>query len=63
MAYVRKTHDEWSVEGYHSGSWDTESYAKDRKDAQRLLREYKANCPRTAFRIVKHRVPNKPKEA
>ena len=58
MAYVRKTHDEWRIEGMCCGGWSVECYAEDAQDAKRLLREYRQNCPGTGFRIKKVRVPN-----
>ena len=57
MAYVRKTRDEYSIEGLYCGEWSTECYCEDRKDAREQLRCYRENCPDTAFRIAKHRVP------
>lgn len=66
--YVRKTHDVWIIEGYHSGKWSqeiTSPYASytDREKAKETLRAYKGAFPRTAFRIVKRRVPNEKKGA
>jgi len=58
MAYVRKTHDEYCIEGFYEGAWYLECNAEDREDAKRLLREYRENCPHTAFRIKKSRVRN-----
>lgn len=62
MAYVRKTHDEYSIEGCYDGAWWKECNAEDPADARRLLREYRENCPHTMFRIKKRRVPNAAKE-
>ena len=58
MAYVRKTHDEWSIEGLYHGEWSTECHCENGADAKRTIREYRENVPCTTFRIAKHRVPN-----
>lgn len=63
MAYARKTHDEWCVEGNYEGAWYLECNCEDAVDAKRTIREYRENCPGTAFRIKKHRVPNEQKGA
>ena len=61
--YVRKTHDEWIIEGNWGYGWDIECNAEDRADAKRLLREYEANCAGASFRIRKLRVPNEERSA
>lgn len=60
MAYVRKTHDEWWLQtdyGYGDG-FEDECCGEDRRDAMRLLREYRENAPQWPHRIKKHRVKN-----
>ncbi len=61
--YIRKTHDEWVIEGRWSFGWDMECYAEDAEDATRLLKEYRANCPGVSFRKRVIRVPNDEKGA
>ena len=58
MAYVRKTHDEYTVEGFYCGGWNTEFVAATREEARSVLRDYRRNCPDTAYRVTKHRIPN-----
>ncbi len=61
--YVRKTHDEYDIEGLYYGEWSVECTEDNVADAKRTLREYRENCPGTAFRIKKHRVPNEERSA
>lgn len=56
--YIRKTHDEWRLEGLYCGKWSLECCAEDYAEAKRLRKEYRENCPGTMFRITRHRVPN-----
>lgn len=59
MAYVRKTHDEYELEGYYreSGSWEYILTAEDWKDAKEQIKCYRENDPRP-YRIKKRRIPN-----
>lgn len=35
MAYIRKTHDEWEVQGLYSGEWETLFTEETREAAKR----------------------------
>lgn len=56
MAYVRKTQDEWEVQGYYCGCWEYVCSEETYKEAKITLSEYRANEP-YRFRVVKRRVP------
>lgn len=53
-----KMHDEWDIEGFYDGEWSVECTELTEIEARLRLREYQENCPKTAFRIVKHRISN-----
>ena len=59
MAYVRKTRDEYELEGFfrETGRWEYILTAEDFKDAKEQIKCYRENDPRP-YRITKHRVPN-----
>lgn len=50
MAYVRKTRDEFEVQGYYAGGWECVTTEDTRKEARARLKEYRENEPGTAFR-------------
>lgn len=52
---VKRTTQERVIQGLYSGTWSDETTAEDRADAKRLLAEYRANCPGTAFRCITRR--------
>lgn len=56
MAYIRKTKDEWVVEGYYSCEygWEEVYTADTRAEAISVLKDYLANEPYD-FRIIKKR--------
>lgn len=54
--YVRKTIDEYDVQQWHSGQWETVDCQPTRKEAQASKKVYRENQPEYAIRIVKHRV-------
>lgn len=60
MAYVRKTQDEWEVQGYYGSTygWERVYTATTRAEAISILADYIKNEP-YPFRIVKRRVPVK----
>lgn len=57
MAYIRKTRDEWEIQGnYGYGhGWECVNTEDTRQDAKRSVAEYRAN-ERFPFRVVKKRV-------
>lgn len=52
---VKRTMQELVIQGLYYGTWSDETTAEDRADAKRLLAEYRANCPGTAFRCITRR--------
>ena len=57
MSYIRKTKDEWQIQGYYDGEWSTECRCEERADANFLLKTYRENCPKTPFRKICARIP------
>jgi hypothetical protein len=55
MAYIRKTYDEYELEGYYYGSWEYILTAENFKDAKEQIKCYRENDSRP-YRIVKHRI-------
>lgn len=55
MAYIRKTHDEWEIQGNYGQGWECVNTEDTRQDAKRSYKEYIAN-ERVPFRVVKKRV-------
>lgn len=58
MPYIRKTQDEFEIQGYYSPQYGFEMVtAEDNwKDAKATRKEYRENEPGVSFRIVKKRV-------
>ena len=56
---TRKTIDSYDIEGLYYGEWSVECSAGTYREAKRTLKEYRDNCPQTAFRI-KHRLEKNP---
>lgn len=57
MTYIRKTHDEYEVQGNYGEGWDLETVEMTWKEAKTQLKCYRENgCGE--YRIVKKRVPN-----
>lgn len=54
--YVRKTYDEYEIQGYWAGEWELETTELTYKAAKENLNLYKENQPEVAHRIIKHRV-------
>ncbi len=54
--YVRKTRDEYEVEGNYGYGWEAVTCEDTRSEARARLREYRANDPGTPYRLVYHRV-------
>jgi len=55
MAYIRKTRDEWEIQGNYGFGWECVNTETTRKDANRSYKEYISN-ERVPFRVVKKRV-------
>ncbi len=55
--YIRKTKDEYHVQGYYTGEYryETVCVAETYKEAKILLKEYNENEPMYPHRIVKKR--------
>lgn len=56
MAYVRKTTDEWEIQGFYCGSWEMVTTEETRQGAKQRLKEYRENEPKTQFRSKHKRV-------
>lgn len=57
VGYVRKTRDEWVIEGNYGYGWDEVCAEDSRREAVARLREYRENEPRYAHRVRLTRVP------
>lgn len=57
MAARRKMTSEWVVQGNYGQGWEDENYETTRVDGKRSLREYRANMPGYAHRLIVRRVP------
>lgn len=58
MAYVRKTRDEYEVQGYFCPEcgWEIVACDETKREALNTLRDYRVNDPGHAYRIRKIRV-------
>jgi len=56
MARLRKTRDEYQI-WQHWGQWEEVCCEDTWKEARARLKEYRANQPEAAVKIVKRRVP------
>lgn len=54
--YVRKTRDEYDIEGNYGYGWDVVTCEDTYRAAREQLRVYRENEPDAAHRIVKRRV-------
>jgi DNA polymerase IIIc chi subunit len=55
-AYVRKTEDEFDIEGNYGQGFEMVTCETTRKMARERIREYRDSEPGIPFKIVKHRV-------
>ena len=55
MAYIRKTRDEWEIQGNYGQGWECVNTETSQQDAKRSLGEYRSNEP-YLFKVVKKRV-------
>ena len=59
MAYIRKTHTEWDVQGNYGHGWEDVTTEETYREARARLREYRENEPTVAHRLhCRRRVPN-----
>jgi len=58
MPYIRKTEDEWNIEGNYGygDGWEVVTSETTYKEAKECIKEYRDNEPGVPFRIKKHRV-------
>jgi len=58
MTYIRKTYDEYEIQGYTGPQygWEVMTTETDPREAKARLREYRENQPEYPYRIVKRRV-------
>ncbi len=57
-AKQRKTSDEYTIQGYYSGSWEDVTTEETSKGAKDRIKEYRANEAGVSFRMIKRRVKN-----
>jgi hypothetical protein len=55
MAYQRKTTDLFIIEGNYYGTWEEETAETTRREGIDRLKEYRANMPEYAHRLIKRR--------
>ena len=56
MKYIRKTTDEYEIQGYYAHGWECVTTEETWKAAKAQLACYRANEKGTAFRVKKLRV-------
>lgn len=56
MGYVRKTVDEYHVEGNYGYGWEAVTYEDNYMDAVEMMKCYRENEKGIPFRVIKHRV-------
>ena len=56
MVYVRKTEDEYDIEGDYGQGFEVVTCESTWKDAKAQIKIYRENEPGVAFRIKHHRV-------
>lgn len=55
MAYIRKTRDEWEIQGNYGQGWECVNTEDTRQGAKRSVKEYRDN-EHYPFKLVKKRV-------
>ena len=55
--YIRKTYDEYEVQGNYGYGWDCLTTCETLKEAKDDLKAYRENEPNVPHRIKKRRVP------
>ena len=63
--YMRKTHDEYHVQGNYGGvaGWETVTIEETYAEARQMLKDYNENERQYPHRIVKKRVRNSERSA
>jgi hypothetical protein len=56
MAYVRKTKDEYQVQGNYGYGYEEVYSSDDKQDAKQRLKEYRDNEKGVSFKLVTKRV-------
>ena len=56
MTYIRKTYDEYEIQGFYYGQWELETTESNYRDAKAQIKLYRENQPEVAHRIKKIRV-------
>jgi hypothetical protein len=54
--YIRKTIDEYEIQGLYQTGWELETVEETYKEAKQQVKCYRDNVPGTSFKIVKKRV-------
>lgn len=57
MAYIRKTKDEFQLQGNYGYGWEYILAEDTPQEARQRKREYIENAPQYLYRIIKKRVP------
>lgn len=60
--YIRKTIDEWHIQGYYFGTWETLTIEDSKKEAYTMLHCYNENEPNILHRVKKVRVKKERKQ-
>jgi hypothetical protein len=55
--YIRKTEDEYEIQGDYGQGWELATTEVNRPDAKDQIKIYRENEPGIPFRIVHKRVP------
>ena len=55
MAYIRKTKDEYTLQGYYAYGWEDLVSEESNKEIKKRMKEYRENEGGT-YRVVKRRV-------
>ena len=56
MAYIRKTKDEYEIQGNYGYGWEVLTTEDNGKDARDTLKCYRENEPSTPLRVKKRRI-------
>lgn len=56
MKYIRKTRDEFAIQGYYGQGWEDVTTEDNRREARERLHEYRENETNYPHRMIKRRV-------